>query len=148
MLKGSEKRNVIPPEAVADLDCRMLAGDDPEEIAGWVRGVIADPHVEVSLTGEAKVSNLSPPDTELYKLLADALRRRAPGVVGAPEIMVGFTDNWVFRRCGMRGYGFGPFVLEEDDWKRIHGNDERISVENLHAGARCYTEMLLDMAAA
>jgi acetylornithine deacetylase/succinyl-diaminopimelate desuccinylase-like protein len=148
MLKGSEKRNVIPPEAVADLDCRMLAGEDPEEIVGWVRGAIADPHVEVSLTGTAKVPNLSPPDTELYKSLADALRRRAPGAVVAPEIMVGFTDNWVFRRCGMHGYGFGPFVLEAEDWKRIHGNDERISVENLQAGARCYTEMLLDMAAA
>jgi acetylornithine deacetylase/succinyl-diaminopimelate desuccinylase-like protein len=148
MLKGSEKRNVIPPEAVADLDCRMLAGEDPEEIVGWVREVIADPYVEVSLTGTAKVPNLSPPDTELYKSLADALRRRAPGAVVAPEIMVGFTDNWVFRRCGMHGYGFGPFVLEAEDWKRIHGNDERISVENLQAGARCYTEMLLDMAAA
>ena len=37
MLKGSEKRNVIPPEAVAELDCRMLADEDPEEIVGWVR---------------------------------------------------------------------------------------------------------------
>src|SRR4030095_4581396 len=89
---------------------------------------------------------LSPPDTELYKSLADALRRRAPGAVVAPEIMVGFTDNWVFRRCGMHGYGFGPFVLEAEDWKRIHGNDERISVENLQAGARCYTERLLGLA--
>jgi acetylornithine deacetylase/succinyl-diaminopimelate desuccinylase-like protein len=148
MLKGSEKRNVIPPEAVADLDCRMLAGEDPEEIMSWIREVIADPHVEVSLTGAAKVPNLSPPDTELYKSLADALRRRAPGAVVAPEIMVGFTDNWVFRRCGMHGYGFGPFVLDPVEWKGIHGNDERISVENMRAGARCYTEMLLGMAAA
>ena len=148
MLKGSEKRNVIPPEAVADLDCRMLAGEDPEEIVGWVRDVIADPHVEVGLTGTPKVPNLSPPDTELYKSLAAALRRRAPGVVVAPEIMVGFTDNWIFRRCGLHAYGFGPFVLDQEEWKRIHGNDERISVENLHAGARCYTEMLLEMAAA
>jgi len=148
MLKGSEKRNVIPPEAVADLDCRMLAGDDPEEIVGWVRDVVDDPHVEVSLTGIPKVPNLSPPDTELYKSLADALGRRVPGVVVAPEIMVGFTDSWVFRRCGMHSYGFGPFVLDQEEWKRIHGNDERISVENLRAGARCYTEMLLDVAAA
>ena len=148
MLKGSEKRNVIPPEAVADLDCRMLEGEDPEEIMGWIREVIADPHVEVSLTGAAKVANLSPPDTELYKALADALRRRAPGTVVAPEIMVGFTDNWVFRRCGLHGYGFGPFVLDPVEWKGIHGNDERISVENMRAGARCYTEMLLAMAAA
>ena len=115
---------------------------------GWVRQVIADPHVEVSVTSTPKVPNLSPPDTELYKSLADALRRRAPGVVVAPEIMVGFTDNWVFRRCGLHAYGFGPFVLDEGEWRRIHGNDERISVENLTAGVRCYTEMLLDMAAA
>jgi acetylornithine deacetylase/succinyl-diaminopimelate desuccinylase-like protein len=148
MLKGSEKRNVIPPEAVADLDCRMLAGEDPEEIVEWVRDVVADSHVEVTVTGAAKVPNLSPPDTELYKSLADALRRRSPGVVVAPEIMVGFTDNWVFRRCGMHGYGFGPFVLDAEEWKRIHGNDERISVENVREGARCYTEMLLEMAAA
>src|SRR5207247_6881888 len=93
MLKGSEKRNVIPPEAVADLDCRMLAGEDPEEIVSWMREVIADPHVEVSLTGMAKLPNLSPPDTELYKALADALRRRAPGTVAARAIAVGFTGN-------------------------------------------------------
>ena len=37
MLRGSEKLNVIPPEAVADIDCRMLAGDDPDEIREWVR---------------------------------------------------------------------------------------------------------------
>ena len=148
MLKGSEKRNVIPPEAVADIDCRMLAGDDPEEILAWVRQVVADPNVEVSATTPPKVPNLSPPDTELYKALTDALRRRAPGVVVAPEIMVGFTDNWVFRGLGIHAYGFGPFVLDEGEWRRIHGNDERISVENVREGARCYTEMLLRMAAA
>ncbi len=148
MLKGSEKRNVIPPEAVADIDCRMLAGDDPEEIMEWIRRVIADPQVEVSVTSPPKVPNLSPPDTELYKGLSDALKRRAPGVVVAPEIMVGFTDNWVFRRLGLHAYGFGPFVLDEGEWRRIHGNDERISVENVTEGARCYTELLLQMAAA
>jgi acetylornithine deacetylase/succinyl-diaminopimelate desuccinylase-like protein len=148
MLKGSEKRNVIPPEAVADIDCRMLAGDDPEEIMEWIRRVIADPQVEVSVTSSPKVPNLSPPDTELYKGLSDALQRRAPGAVVAPEIMVGFTDNWVFRGLGLHAYGFGPFVLDEGEWRRIHGNDERISVENVTEGARCYTELLLQMAAA
>ena len=149
MLKGSEKRNVIPPEAVADIDCRMLRGDDPEEIVRWVRGVIADDRVEVSLINPPpKIPNASPPDTELYKALGEALRRRAPGVVVAPDVLVGFTDNWVFRNCGLHGYGFSPFILEEDEWHRVHGNDERISLENLREGVRCHTEMLLDMAAA
>jgi acetylornithine deacetylase/succinyl-diaminopimelate desuccinylase-like protein len=149
MLTGSEKRNVIPPEAVADIDCRMLRGDDPDEIVRWVRGAIADERVEVSLINPApKIPNASPPDTELYKALGEALRRRAPGVVVAPDVLVGFTDNWFFRNCGLHGYGFSPFVLEEGEWRRVHGNDERISLENLRAGVRCHTEMLLEMAAA
>jgi acetylornithine deacetylase/succinyl-diaminopimelate desuccinylase-like protein len=148
MLRGSEKSNVIPPEASARIDCRMLAGDDPGEIATWVRGVIADEHVEVSIAREPKIPNLSPPDTELYKAMADALRRRTPGVVVAPMILVAFTDNWVFRECGLHGYGFGPFVIEESELQRIHGNDERISLENVREGVRVYTEMLRDIAGA
>jgi acetylornithine deacetylase/succinyl-diaminopimelate desuccinylase-like protein len=114
---------VIPPEAVADIDCRMLRGDDPEEIVSWVRGVIADERVEVSLINPPpKIPNASPPDTPLYKALGQALARRAPGVVVAPDILVG--------------------------WRRVHGNDERIALENLSEGVRCHTEMLLDVAAA
>jgi acetylornithine deacetylase/succinyl-diaminopimelate desuccinylase-like protein len=148
MLKASEKHNVIPPEATADIDCRLLAGDDPDEVLAWVTRVVGDPHVEVKATVPAKQPNLSPPDTELYKVLADALRRRAPDVVVAPEILVAFTDSWVFRRCGMHGYGFSPFILDPEEWTRMHGNDERISLENLRAGARSYTELLLAIAAA
>src|SRR5207247_7191940 len=54
------KSNVIPPEASAGIDCRMLAGDDPQEIVGWVRRVIDDDQVEVTITGEPKIPNLSP----------------------------------------------------------------------------------------
>jgi len=110
---------------------------------------IDDDRVEVTVTGEPKAPNLSPPDTELYKALADAIRRRAPGAVVVPEILVGFTDNWVFRRCGLHGYGWSPFILDfEGEWHRVHGNDERLSLENIRAGARCYVEMLLAVAGA
>ena len=148
MLRGSEKLNVIPPEAVAEVDCRMLAGDDPQEILAWVRGVIADDRIELTTVRDPKLPNMSPPDTELYKALADALRRRAPGAVVAPGILVAFTDNWVFRTLGLHGYGWNPFVLDDEETRRIHGNDERISLDNLRAGVRSYTEMLLAVAAA
>ena len=147
MLKGSEKSNVIPPEASAGIDCRMLAGDDPQEIVAWIRRVIDDDQVEVTIAGEPKAPNLSPPDTELYKALADTLRRRMPGTVIAPGILTGFTDNWVFRRAGLQGYGWSPFVLDAEEYRRIHGNDERISLDNVRDGVRAYTELLLAVAA-
>ncbi len=148
MLRASQKLNVIPPEAVADIDCRVLAGDDPGEVRDWVTRVVADDHVQVEFAREPKVPNLSPPDTEMYKALADTLARRAPGVVVAPEILVAFTDSWVFRRMGLAAYGWSPFVLDDEEWRRVHGNDERISLENLREGARAYTELLLQIAGA
>jgi len=148
MLRGSEKLNVIPPEATAEIDCRLLAGDDPDEVLDWVRRAVADEHVEVTALRPARTPNLSPPDTALYKTLADTLRRRAPGAVVAPRILPGFTDNWVFRTLGLQAYGFSPFVLEETEFRRVHGNDERVSLDNLAAGARAYTELLLSFAAA
>jgi carboxypeptidase PM20D1 len=104
--------------------------------------------VEVTTVREPKLPNMSPPDTELYKALADSLRQRAPGVVVAPSILVAFTDNWVFREIGLHGYGWSPFVVDDEEMRRIHGNDERISLDNIRAGVRAYTEMLLAVAAA
>src|SRR3989441_9846367 len=82
----------------------------------------------------------------MYKALVDTLARRAPGVVVAPEILVAFTDSWVFRRMGLAAYGWSPFILGDEEWRRVHGNDERISLENVRAGARAYTELLLQLA--
>jgi carboxypeptidase PM20D1 len=148
MLKASEKRNVIPPEAVAEIDCRMLAGDEPEEIVAWIRRVIDDAHVDVEMVNAPKRPNLSPPDTELYKALARALEAHRPGVVVAPQIMTAFTDNWTFRACGLAAYGWSPLLMGEEELGRVHGNDERVAVDDLRDGVRTYTEMLLDVAAA
>jgi acetylornithine deacetylase/succinyl-diaminopimelate desuccinylase-like protein len=54
----------------------------------------------------------------------------------------------VFRRAGLQGYGWSPFVLDAEEWRRVHGNDERISLDNLRAGARAYVELLQTVAAA
>ena len=43
---------------------------------------------------------------------------------------------------------YSPFVLDDDDIRRVHGNDERVSIDNIVAGVRSYTEMLLAVAGA
>src|SRR2546428_7465775 len=120
MLRGSEKSNVIPPEAGAEIDCRMLAGDDPEEIAGWVRRVIADPNVQVEIDSEPKVPNLSPPDTELHKAMADTLRRRVPGPAVGAGSLGAFTDNSVLRPPGLHRRGFSPVGTQEPGPRWVH----------------------------
>jgi len=142
-LRAGDKRNVIPSEAVADVDCRLLAGDDPDEVVEWVRLMIDDDQVEVAVVHPPKTPNLSPSDTPLFQALAECLRRRMPNVSVTPAILTGASDSWTFRRAGLHAYGFSPFVLDEAELFRIHGVDERISLENVRAGVRAYTELLL-----
>jgi acetylornithine deacetylase/succinyl-diaminopimelate desuccinylase-like protein len=143
VVRCGERRNVIPGEAVAEVDCRVLTGDDPQEIVDWVRRRIDDDEVEVEIVRPPRHPNVSPTDTPLYRALADSLRRRMPNVAVTPAILTGFSDSWVFRRYGLASYGFSPFVLDEGELFRIHGIDERISLENVRTGVRAYTELLL-----
>jgi acetylornithine deacetylase/succinyl-diaminopimelate desuccinylase-like protein len=145
MLRAGDKQNVVPAEATADVDCRLLMGDDPQEVVEWVRRTIDDDQVEVEVTRPAKAPNLSSPDSDLFRALAATLRRRVPNVSVTPAILTGFSDCWVFRRYGLASYGFSPFVLDEGELFRVHGIDERISLENVRAGVRAYTELLLHL---
>ena len=130
MLQASEKRNVIPPEASADIDCRMLAGDEPDEIVAWVRRVVSDDQVEVVVTTAAQASRTCrrriPSSTRPWPTPSTAARRMR---WWRPQILTGFTDNWTFRRCGLHAYGFSPFVVDAEEMERVHGNDERISID-------------------
>ena len=60
----------------------------------------------------------------------------AAGGVAGPVISVGFTDSIYLRVLGVRAYGFVPFVLSEEEVATMHGNDERVSTENLERGLR------------
>ena len=144
-LHAGGKRNVVPAEATAEIDCRLLAGDDPDEILQWVRHVIDDDQVTVETIRPPKLPNLSSTDTAVFRALAAALRSRADDVEITPAILTGASDTWVFRRHGLQSYGFSPFVLDESELFRIHGIDERVSLENIRAGVRTYTELLLNL---
>jgi acetylornithine deacetylase/succinyl-diaminopimelate desuccinylase-like protein len=72
MMGGSEQTNVIPPEAWANLDARILPGGDPKSLLEQLRHVVDDPNVTVEpMIAEFREANYSPTDTALY----DAIRK-------------------------------------------------------------------------
>ena len=114
-----------------------------------MRGVSTTTQVEVGPRCASPSSpNLSPPDTELYKALADALRRRAPGTVVAPDDPGGLHRQLDVPRAAACTPTAGAPSCWTPRVARVHGNDERISLDNIRDGVRAYTEMLLTVAAA
>jgi acetylornithine deacetylase/succinyl-diaminopimelate desuccinylase-like protein len=69
-----------------------------------------------------------------------------PGVVLAPDMVQGFTDCHYFRSAGVPCYSFTPEIFTDEDQDGVHGNDERISLDNLRFGTRFMIELLQGLA--
>ena len=132
-LQAGVKHNVIPAEASATLDCRLVPGSDPDAFLEEMRAVIDDDEVEVEVvlrTGGPATST----DSELYRVMTRAVHDVIEDAVVVPWVSTGFTDSRVFRRLGYAAYGFMPIFVPPEDQGRAHGNDERLSIENLRVG--------------
>ncbi|MFQ5665793.1 MAG: M20/M25/M40 family metallo-hydrolase [Candidatus Binatia bacterium] len=139
VLTGSPKINVIPRTASAKLDCRLLPDEEPETFVRSVKQLIHDPAVDVRVLLNFPPSS-SPADTALFAAVRTlAQRDRAPVV---PSVLTGFTDSHYFRAKGIASYGFIPFALTEEEARREHGLNERVSTENLREGTRRLLELL------
>jgi acetylornithine deacetylase/succinyl-diaminopimelate desuccinylase-like protein len=131
--EGSNKINVVPPEAWAELDCRILPDRPSEVFVDELRALIADTGVEVEVL-MAFTAAVSSTDTELYEAIVEVTGERHAGSRVIPYVSTGFTDSHFFRDLGIPSYGFNPMVVPESEFSRIHGNDERVDVAAFKRG--------------
>jgi acetylornithine deacetylase/succinyl-diaminopimelate desuccinylase-like protein len=134
------KHNVIPAVSEATLDCRLLPGHSPQAFVEELKGIIDDPKVEIEEVYRSDTIP-SPVQTELFDVLKEVTQERVEGSLFLPYISAGFTDSRVFRQRGVVAYGLMPALLEPSDVAAIHGNNERISVENLRLGTQVLFEV-------
>jgi acetylornithine deacetylase/succinyl-diaminopimelate desuccinylase-like protein len=135
VLSGSSATNVIPAEASAQLDCRLLPGADPKAFLAALERTIADPEVKIEPL-LAFASTASPGDSGFVHAVRAMSETDLHGAPVVPSVITGFTDSHWFRSLGIASYGFVPFVLDEQEERTVHGIDERVSIENLTDGVR------------
>jgi acetylornithine deacetylase/succinyl-diaminopimelate desuccinylase-like protein len=139
-LMGSDKINVVPPETGAELDCRLLPDQDPDAFLAELGGVLG-PEVEVEvLMGFTPA--VSTTDTELYRIVQDVTLEGFPGASFNPQVVGGFTDSHFFRDLGIVSYGYEATATPQEDWSGVHGNDERVSEENVRRGVALTLEIV------
>src|ERR1700689_1905108 len=137
MMGGSEQTNVIPPEAWANLDVRILPGGDPKAVLAAVRRAVNDPNVTVEpWKGEFRVANYSGTDNVLFATIREVSGKYFPGRPVVPHITRGYTEKQIYRPLGMVAYGFNPYTATDEEGNTEHGNDERIRVEEVRRGPR------------
>ena len=136
LIDGGIRTNVIPTEATANLNVRVLPGQSIDSLVGRLRRVVADRRVEFEIdrdTIDAPASSFRSP---MFTAIADAVRSVDSTITVVPYMSTGATDSARLRAWGVQTYGMLPFPLAQDDEERMHGNDERVPVASLLFGTK------------
>lgn len=135
MLQAGVRVNIIPSEATANLNIRMLPGHSIQELMGQFTKIVNDPQIRFQLAPD---SGDNAPPSELTTPLFQTIERLAPqdfpGAITVPMMGTGATDSAALRLHKVQAYGLNPFPISEADALRVHGDDERMPLDSFHKG--------------
>ena len=138
VIHAGVKYNVIPGDAVLEVDCRILPGTTEPDMRAEVEArigpeLLAMCDIELIVYGEPVES---PADGAFYDALVATLRDHDPEGVPLPVMAPFATDAKAAALVGTPAYGFSPLRLEPDErfLERFHGVDERVSLDALRFG--------------
>lgn len=145
-LRAGSKINVIPSEAEASVDARILPGQTPEALHSEVRAVIGS-QIQIEPVDSGLPQEVEPGD-ELYAAIEAAVATHSPGASVLPVMLSGATDaRWV-STLGTRCLGFSPLAVPSGFSTEglVHGHDERIPVSGLNWGMRVFYDVVRQFA--
>jgi acetylornithine deacetylase/succinyl-diaminopimelate desuccinylase-like protein len=148
MLSAGFKINVIPNAAEAQVDGRRLPGESHDEIFARLKKIVDDPAITIEPPERAEQPSTEPSSltTPLYLAMQSVFKEAIPHAVVVPYLTRVTTDGAYLRAKGMAVYGVPSF--RKDGELRLHGNDERMSLENLGTGTNLLEKIVLKAAAA
>lgn len=143
VVNAGNKDNVLPGQAEATVNFRLLPGDSQAAVMAHVKNTVGNDRFELyALPGGSEPSRVSPTDSESYRRIATTVREVFPGALVAPGLMIGATDSRHFEAVADHIYRFSPVRAKPEDLPRFHGTNERISVANLAEMIRFYHRLL------
>ncbi len=146
MIRGGIKENVLPTTASAKVNFRILPGDTYESVRDYVKNVIDDERVLVSVDKKltSNPSKVSSADAYGFKVIQKTIKEVFPNVVVAPSLVIAATDGRHYKSVAENTYRFTPIQITKPDLKRIHGMNERLSISEYKRCIRFYRQLILN----
>jgi acetylornithine deacetylase/succinyl-diaminopimelate desuccinylase-like protein len=147
ILTAGFRGNVVPSEATANLNVRLLPGHLITEVIAQLEKVVNDPQVRLQVAADPG-ENAPPSDIEgvLYKTIEKVAPQDFPGTAVLPFLSTGATDSAQLRLHRVQAYGLTPFPLTDEDDSRMHADNERIPLESFHKGVAFLYHVVADFA--
>jgi acetylornithine deacetylase/succinyl-diaminopimelate desuccinylase-like protein len=147
MLQAGVRVNVVPSEATANLNIRMLPGHSIQELMGQFTKIVNDSQIKFQLAPDSG-ENAPPSDltSPLFQTIERLTPQEFPGAITVPLLGTGATDSASLRLHKVQAYGLEPFPMIEDDSSRVHADDERIPLDGFHKGVAFLYHVVSDFA--
>jgi acetylornithine deacetylase/succinyl-diaminopimelate desuccinylase-like protein len=139
-LSASEKINVIPTEAWAELDCRLLPDQSPDAFLQELGDILGEAVEVETLMGFTPAQSSA--ETGLFRTIEEVTHAHYPEAHVVPSVLQAFTDSHFLRDLGITAYGFRPVAIPSEDSGGVHGNNERISVANVRLGVTAMSDIV------
>src|SRR5690606_18156689 len=143
LFNAGTKDNVLPIEASAMVNFRILPGDTIEDVLAHAQRVIDDPEVRVSVADDKEAINPSPISshhTESFAAVARSVREIYPTVPVAPGMTIGGTDSKHYYGVAESLYRFQPILFTQASMSTIHGTDERLAIDQYVEAIQLYAQ--------
>lgn len=153
IVNAGNKENVLPGNAEATVNFRLLPGDTKDMVVERTRALVADAAKTdkfelFALPGATEASKVAPTNSAQYALINRTIREVFPGTLVAPGLMIGATDSIHYGDISDHVFKFSPVRAQPQDLPRFHGTNERIAVANYAEMIRFYHRLLTQGAAA
>lgn len=147
VLSAGVANNVIPAEARANLNVRLLPGDSINTVLNELNKLVNDPAVRLEVQPNAGLA--APPsslESDFYNVICQVASREFGGAPALPFQSTWLTDSAQLRLHNVQAYGLAPFPLADEDLKRMHGDDERIPLAAFDKGVDVLTKIVTEFA--
>jgi acetylornithine deacetylase/succinyl-diaminopimelate desuccinylase-like protein len=147
MVNGGIRANVIPSEATATLNARILPDSDIRAFVADLNRIGGEKHVTFAIQREPqKAPPMSGTKTPLYLAMESVGTAMAPDAAVVPMLSTGATDGAALRAAGIPTYGILPLPLEQEDELRMHADNERVPIASLGWGTEYLYRVLSTVA--
>lgn len=143
MFNAGIKENVIPRNARALVNYRILPGESIESVMEYAKQTVNDPRIEFdTLRFNSNPSNVSPTDNKAYATIRQSIQEVYPNTIVGPNLVVGATDARHYEQISDSVYRFLPYKINQDNINTFHGANERISVDDYLDAIRFYMQVI------
>jgi acetylornithine deacetylase/succinyl-diaminopimelate desuccinylase-like protein len=141
-VEAGHARNALPQLATANVNCRVMPDETPEQVTASLKRVIADDQVAISMVDPEKQGPPSPMREDVLRAANRVTDTMWPGVPLVPQMVMYATDGKFLRLAGIPTYGIQGFFLDRDNDIRWHGRDERMAVQSFYEGQTFLYELV------